>query len=642
MDEFLLFIDGELVCRISYIFDKTNSANEMIGEMFVLRRFLSKDCDEIVYNQFNQLVIQSPVSENIENISKIGEKTELAKMPNTLMIYSASYQKDELMMNLMHNQYPEATFSSYYYPSVSPFFQIFLASKGLEMLTTLLRKISDARKDDSVSQQFVIKLINTITVILSTCEESQNVFLENGLFEIMADNLSQENCINPTMELFNCLRNLELNIVLDDLSESFYKWIFYNYHIWQKSTYELKVAVLQKWLEKVETKCYTYFVSISYLLEIYKDLEKDIEKDCIVILSKLIYYSSSEIFRNGNIKFKELYFIIAACNEMKEKPEIVLMFLEPLTMFAKDNGYLKELGKVLISAKFLIEHESPLIQIYLVKYISSIKTKFTIFHLKKYIQLKNHDELMMPLFRVYVGVDGNKPYEEIIANADHWHFNPVVAPFLLASSNYLSNESQKIFSQIILSVLSSKSNLSAFFSANKPLTMMLFCMYCFYSKAKNDNLIFNILIKDFIFDYSFCYEFLQTLTAISIGINVDNRKYHQLILSNMIKTIKDYETEETCQQMINIFYIYLTETPKNIENQRRYEVDVNFYFHDLLSKALEPKEFSTTKKPYIINGIWVDRRLAIKFLKKAATFPTSCDFTPVMFILSYLMRKVTN
>lgn len=107
----------------------------------------------------------------------------------------------------------------------------------------------------------------------------------------------------------------------------------------------------------------------------------------------------------------------------------------------------------------------------------------------------------------------------------------------------------------------------------------------------------------------------------------------------MIKTIKDYETEETCQQMINIFYIYLTETPKNIENQRRYEVDVNFYFHDLLSKALEPKEFSTTKKPYIINGIWVDRRLAIKFLKKAATFPTSCDFTPVMFILSYLMRK---
>ena len=99
------------------------------------------------------------------------------------------------------------------------------------MLTTLLRKISDARKDDSVSQQFVIKLINTITVILSTCEESQNVFLENGLFEIMADNLSQENCINPTMELFNCLRNLELNIVLDDLSESFYKWIFYNYPV---------------------------------------------------------------------------------------------------------------------------------------------------------------------------------------------------------------------------------------------------------------------------------------------------------------------------------------------------------------------------------------------------------------------------
>ena len=129
MDEFLLFIDGELVCRISYIFDKTNSANEMIGEMFVLRRFLSKDCDEIVYNQFNQLVIQSPVSENIENISKIVEKTELAKMPNTLMIYSASYQKDELMMNLMHNQYPEATFSSYYYPSVSPFFQIFWHQK---------------------------------------------------------------------------------------------------------------------------------------------------------------------------------------------------------------------------------------------------------------------------------------------------------------------------------------------------------------------------------------------------------------------------------------------------------------------------------------------------------------------------------
>lgn len=634
-DSVKLYVDGELQTTVEI---QIKQIPDYFEKITMFERPPSQKTKEIVCVQFNQLVIQSPISSNVQAAAKIVDIAELAKQPNTLLIYNASILKDENLVNMMYNGLPDAKFKSFYYPMISQFNKVLMASKGVEYVMYLIYKVKDFTGDEL--HLFIMKMINTVTIMISAAKESQTILFDNGFFEIFADKVSISE-FAPTMEIFNSINTLSSNITDDRLKQSLFQWVILNYSIWKRSDVDFKFKILSYWLKyaktnKDESKYFKVFVTIPSILVIFGDLKENLNAQRIAMFSEIVFHVAEESFKKIK-RHMQIYLIIAACKDFIDRPDLILMFLVPFAKAAKNQKCYEVFAENILTASFIVSHPSPLIQTFLIKEVTTCNSTTCCQHLLSYMNLKNHDDLLIPVYRLYVGIEQEMKYEEIIASAESWHFNPYAAPFLLASSFFLSHEMQKIFSQIILGILSNKNNYVSFLSSyNKPITMILFVILIFYFPTKPDAMIMNQLIRCFVSDTNFAHEVLQTLMMISIATNINNRDIQQSIVTQIIKAVDENKIKNQ-QEVINLIYIYLNEAPKNYESQKQME-SYELSCFEIFSKCILFKNYEIIKKPYYLNGVWLDRRLAIKFCRMAASLSDQLDFTSIIFVIASILR----
>jgi len=227
----------------------------------------------------------------------------LITVDNFDLVFLPKYIKDGKMINVGSSNSPPILYKAEYFPCVPSFSEVFTASNGLGFYVSLFLRIDNGIITQKVDQDFYIRLISTLGIILKDNSQLQENFLKMEGYSIISYFLSVSKNIVRSIGLWDTF-NQQQNGLCDDLICQLHKFILLNMAIWMESGPDLRIRIYNDWLFLARTNPMLFSSNITFgkILELinFHFLCRHKPDEIFSLLSQILFELSKSSFNKND------------------------------------------------------------------------------------------------------------------------------------------------------------------------------------------------------------------------------------------------------------------------------------------------------------------------------------------------------